>query len=58
VIGGSAAVRHLRRRQGPAPGGAAAGGKDVANAPSAEKLMAEKGLDPLRCRARAATGAS
>jgi 2-oxoglutarate dehydrogenase E2 component (dihydrolipoamide succinyltransferase) len=37
--------RPLPRRRRPRRPPASAGGKDVANAPSAEKLMAEKGLD-------------
>jgi 2-oxoglutarate dehydrogenase E2 component (dihydrolipoamide succinyltransferase) len=47
VIGGSVAQAHPAPASSPVPAAAAsAGGKDVANAPSAEKLMAEKGLDP------------
>jgi 2-oxoglutarate dehydrogenase E2 component (dihydrolipoamide succinyltransferase) len=47
VIGGSAAGAASAPAEAPAPVAAtSAGGKDVANAPSAEKLMAEKGLDP------------
>ncbi|MEM7722467.1 MAG: 2-oxoglutarate dehydrogenase complex dihydrolipoyllysine-residue succinyltransferase [Pseudomonadota bacterium] len=45
VIGGSAgAAAPAPAAAAPAPAPAATGGKDVANAPSAEKLMAEKGI--------------
>jgi 2-oxoglutarate dehydrogenase E2 component (dihydrolipoamide succinyltransferase) len=39
-------LRRRQRHRPPRP----AGGKDVANAPSAEKLMAEKGLDPAQVK--------
>jgi len=46
VIGGSsAAPASAPASEAPAAAPASAGGKDIANAPSAEKLMAEKGLD-------------
>jgi 2-oxoglutarate dehydrogenase E2 component (dihydrolipoamide succinyltransferase) len=49
VIGGSGGRSAAAAgREAPAPAAASAGGKDVANAPSAEKLMAEKGLDAAR----------
>ncbi len=48
VIGGSAGAASSAPAAAPAPAASApaTGGKDVANAPSAEKLMAEKGLSP------------
>jgi 2-oxoglutarate dehydrogenase E2 component (dihydrolipoamide succinyltransferase) len=46
VIGGSVAAAAAAPASTPVPAAAAStGGKDVANAPSAEKMMAEKGLD-------------
>jgi 2-oxoglutarate dehydrogenase E2 component (dihydrolipoamide succinyltransferase) len=63
VIGGSVAAASPapppRRRRPHQADASATGGKDVANAPSAEKLMAEKGLDAASMfRAPAATGGS
>ncbi|SDX16730.1 2-oxoglutarate dehydrogenase complex dihydrolipoyllysine-residue succinyltransferase [Litoreibacter albidus] len=44
--GGAAAAAAPAASEASAPAPAASGGKDVENAPSANKIMAEKGIDP------------